>query len=381
MVANELVLLDQMLQQLQRVYPTPLTEDRVFDLFVSEQVLCDYRVSAEDAALGIVRGENDGALGGVYVFLDGRLLSEESDVLKDDFAPGKIASGTSLDLRLVRSDRRASFIESCLDEVGESVRRLLSLAEKDADLAELYGPAVVTRTGMFRTALRKFAARNLQIGISFSYATRGQVDEISSNIKMKAEELEQQLSNVLTGVTARVEFVGAAELWKQASSLGVERKAENRKVLRVSTHHNKLIDRRSDLSVESKKMAVTKRLLVWFLFGAIFGLLPLFAQALKEVLSPAIFHINSILQSGELFIVSAVLSAGALGELLATVSRRVSLVTIVAGFFCLTCFAGNTIAYVTADAAAISEIVAVSLWFFPPTLVASGVCIGVAASR
>jgi hypothetical protein len=73
MIANELLLLAPMLQQLQRDHPTPLTEDRASDLVVSEQVLREYGASAEDATLGIVRGENDGALGSVYVFLDGQL--------------------------------------------------------------------------------------------------------------------------------------------------------------------------------------------------------------------------------------------------------------------------------------------------------------------
>jgi hypothetical protein len=135
----------------------------------------------------------------------------------------------------------------------------------------------------------------------------------------------------------------------------------------------------AEVSVKSRREIVKKRIVVWLLFGAIFGLMPLFALALKEVLSPAGFSIDSILKNGDLFIISAVLSAGALGELLAAGSLSGGLAVILSGFFCLACFAGNTIAYVTAGGATASQIAVVSIWFFPPTLIVSAICVGMAA--
>jgi hypothetical protein len=103
---------------------------------------------------------------------------------------------------------------------------------------------------------------------------------------------------------------------------------------------NDTADSRADASavirVESRRVIAVKRLIVWLLFGAFFGLMPLFAVALKEMLSPGGYHIDSILKNGELFIVCAVLSAGAIGELLAAASRGLSFfVAVVAGFFAL----------------------------------------------
>lgn len=136
----------------------------------------------------------------------------------------------------------------------------------------------------------------------------------------------------------------------------------------------------SDVKVESRRKTTAKRVLVWLLFGAVFGLMPLFAVTIKEEFSPVGFNLDELLKNGDLFIVSAVLAAGAIGELLAAASRGMSFfLSIISGFFCLMTFAGDTIAYVVAGSGSPAEVATASLWFFPVTLLASGLCVGTAA--
>ncbi len=218
-IDNELVLLDQVLLQRQSERSIPLKDDDAFELFACEQVLRDRDLSPEEVALGVVGGGNDGAIDGVYVFLGDTLLSEDSDVFQDGFAPSKVASGTSLSLWLVQAKREMSFSETAIDKVASSTGRLLSLGESDADLAQLYSPAVVAYTGLFRAALQALATRHLQVEIRFSYVTRGRTDEINSKVEIKVRDLERQFREVVTGARGHVEFVGAAELWKRASAV------------------------------------------------------------------------------------------------------------------------------------------------------------------
>jgi hypothetical protein len=139
---------------------------------------------------------------------------------------------------------------------------------------------------------------------------------------------------------------------------------------------------RSNHDSQDPRQRMITRLVVWSLFGVIFGLLPLIALSLKGVLSKDGFHFGEVLGGGELFVVSAVLAAGAMGELFAaTFNTKASLLVIWAGFFCLLCFAGNTMAFMQVGSAPHSAVVDVSAWFFPPTLLASGVCVGTAALR
>lgn len=136
----------------------------------------------------------------------------------------------------------------------------------------------------------------------------------------------------------------------------------------------------TEVKVESRRELATKRILVWLLFAAIFGLMPVFAVAIKEALSPDGFHIAGAVRNGDVFIVSAVLAAGALGELIAAASKGMNFWgAILAGFFTLAAFAGNTVAYVYAGTAPANAVVTASYWVFPLTLLASGICVWTAA--
>lgn len=215
---NELVLLDQVLKQRQDERITPIKDDDAFELFACEQALGERDLSAEEVADGVVGGGNDGGLDGVYVFLGDVLLAEDSDVFQDDFVPGRIAARSRLELWMVQAKRETSFSESAIDKVADSCRRLLSLAEDEADLELLYSTAVVTRTGFFRRALQVLAARHPQVTIRFVYAARGQIDSVNAKVEIKARDLRRQFDEVVSGATGVVDFLGAAELWQRATA-------------------------------------------------------------------------------------------------------------------------------------------------------------------
>jgi hypothetical protein len=136
----------------------------------------------------------------------------------------------------------------------------------------------------------------------------------------------------------------------------------------------------------SKKVTVrrkvTVRMVVWVLFGVICALLPFAAVSLKNVLSATPTTLDELLVGGELYVVSAVLAGGALGELIGAAYRRErSLVVVLAGFGCFATFAGNVMGYMVVGTSNPEMIVSVSEWLFLLTLIASGVSIGRAAAE
>ena len=169
------MLLDQIIDSRQAALPSPLPIGEAFELFGCEQTLRDRDLSPEEIELGVVGGGNDGAIDGVYVFLGDDLVAEDSELFDDDFAVSQVAPKSRLLLWLVQPKHEESFTETAIDLVRDSTRRLLDLGQDEHDLKELYSEAVVSRTSIFRSALRKLAARHPQVEVRFSYVTRGSV--------------------------------------------------------------------------------------------------------------------------------------------------------------------------------------------------------------
>jgi hypothetical protein len=216
---NEQVLLDAVLKDRQDARPAPLPDDKAFELFACEQALRDRELSEDEVAEGVVGGGNDGGMDGVYVFLNDVLLNEDSEVFDEAFQASKLPTGSRLEVRLVQAKRETSFSETAIEKVADSTRRLLRLAEDDTELSRLYGPQIVTRTGFFRTALRKLAARHPQVLIHFVYATKGAVADVNTKVLIKAQDLERQYAEVVPGSSVgKMEFLGAAELWKRSNA-------------------------------------------------------------------------------------------------------------------------------------------------------------------
>jgi hypothetical protein len=159
MSGNELVLVDQAIDEEQRNRDTPLRGDKAFEYFACEQVLRDYELSPEEIEDGVVGAGQDGAIDGIYVFLGSILLTEDSDLLGDDFVPTNYERGLKLSLELVQAKRETSFTETAIDLASSSLGRLLELTQDDSALLRLYSQEVVKRLRMFKTAWQRLSTR------------------------------------------------------------------------------------------------------------------------------------------------------------------------------------------------------------------------------
>jgi len=97
----------------------------------------------------------------------------------------------------------------------------------------------------------------------------------------------------------------------------------------------------------ARRPIIVTRLLAWVVFGVIFGGLPLIADGVRDEFSAGGLDLNLVLVQGGLFIVSAVMAAGAIGELfMAKLPDNEHNFRIIVGGGCLLFCLGNAIAYV-----------------------------------
>lgn len=213
---NDLVLIDQLLDRRRAELPT-WHPDRVFELFACETTLSECNLSDAEMLDGISGGTDDGAIDGVYVFLDDMLLSEDVEQI-DSLATSGGRSTPKLLLWVVQAKVSPGFTERAIDLVSSSLGRLLDLGAPTESLRELYSDSVIARVGVFKTALLRLVGRHPKVEVRFSYVTRGTTADVNKKVLRKANDLESQLSKVTSGAVGKVELLGAAELWERVNT-------------------------------------------------------------------------------------------------------------------------------------------------------------------
>src|ERR1700678_1477011 len=149
MTGKEVVLIDSFIADAQKARDTALPDDVAFELFAAGTVLRDRNLSDEEIEAGRIGGGMDGGLDAVYVFQDGALLDEDSDVFSDEFTAKNVRKSVELDLWLIQAKRETSFTETAFDKVESSLGRLLDLTQTDNQLAVYYSPELIARMRLF----------------------------------------------------------------------------------------------------------------------------------------------------------------------------------------------------------------------------------------
>jgi hypothetical protein len=132
-----------------------------------------------------------------------------------------------------------------------------------------------------------------------------------------------------------------------------------------------------------RSVEIAGRLVFWLVFGVIIGLLPIALLAIKDYMdAPHMISIETILGNGELFVVSAVVCAGAVGELLSVRSGHwfIKLVTVPFAGCCVLCLCGNAAAFALTSGSAEHQAASLSMILFLPSIATSAFCVGRAAA-
>jgi hypothetical protein len=213
MASNEVVLLNAALKERRDQQELDLPEYVTFELFVAEKILRHADLSDEELEAGRVGGGNDAALDGVYTFLGELLLEEDNELFSDEVRASDYAKGQTLTLWLMQAKTANSFTENAVDLLASSLSRLLALAPDEDALQALYSPDILGRIDIFRRAWTKLATRQVKITVHIVYATRGDVGELNSKVRLKGESLVDSVRSLIVGGNVSFDFWGARELW------------------------------------------------------------------------------------------------------------------------------------------------------------------------
>lgn len=175
-----------------------------FEFFAASQVLKNYNMSDDELDNGLTGGGLDGGCDGIYIFLNGDLIS--SDQIENLSAP----KGSSLTLAIVQAKNTFSFKEDAIMKWKTVSENLLSMSNSLDSFKQRYSETTIEAFGMYRDIITKLVRSQLKCTIHYYYVTLS--SELHPNVQQQADELVDIVKKIYPAATVKVSFIGADEL-------------------------------------------------------------------------------------------------------------------------------------------------------------------------
>jgi hypothetical protein len=213
-IKNARLVLDELLKEHRKALPSDIEESEHFELFVSEQVLRQYKLENEEINSGIVAGGNDGQIDSIYLFANGNLL--QGDVAESDLT--EYRKHIVLDLVIIQSKTEDSFTENAIQKMDDTISDTFDLGKPIDGLKNLYNVDLISAIERVRTTRRILSTRFPVLNVEVFYATKGDTDDVGKKQRDRAANLEQRILLASpTETHAHFKFLGARELIQIAS--------------------------------------------------------------------------------------------------------------------------------------------------------------------
>jgi hypothetical protein len=198
--------LAEILKQERKSHAPKMQPDRFFELFVAEQALKTRGLELDQESLkeGNTGGGNDGGIDGFYVFVNRKLLSE--DTLPTEFPDPRI----TIEVVVVQATRSQGFSESALTKFRDFAKQCLRPTADLSHVEGLYHESILEMVRLFRKIYKASITKRPELIVSFFYGTMGY--QVSDNLETLRRLLLDELSQYFLAVVSEVTFLGAPQL-------------------------------------------------------------------------------------------------------------------------------------------------------------------------
>lgn len=204
MANNDQVILKELLNQEQDNFQEPFTESEFFEFYSAIQILKEYELSYDEIKSGIAGESLDGGADSVYVFVNGDLIKEDSDVKE------KYKKNPDIELIIIQSKKENGFGEDALLKLSRLSKNLLDLEFDRNKYTGRYNESVLSSFELFKNTYVSLLGKRPSLKVIFYYSSLG-VD-IHQNVKKQADDLIADVESMLPQSSVSVRFVGAREL-------------------------------------------------------------------------------------------------------------------------------------------------------------------------
>ena len=213
MSKNDQILIDQIIKQEHRNHTDYKTEDSFFEFYSSSQLLRNYDLSYDEIESGICGTSLDGGADSIYLFVNGYLINEDSEI-EDNYKRNAI-----IELVITQSKNEKSFGEDVILKLAKLSKNLLDLDFEPENFKNRYNDTVISKFQLFKNTYLQLITKKPKLQIKYFYASKGV--HVHPNVQSQIDELKLDVSEILTESQVTFNTIGATEL------LEIYRKKEN----------------------------------------------------------------------------------------------------------------------------------------------------------
>jgi AIPR protein len=203
MASNDRIILDEVLKQRQAEVDPSASPSHFFELFSAEQVLKDFDLSYDEIESGLVGDGGDGGIDGIYLFVNGELVQEDTDC-------AHLKKNITLDLYIIQSKTSAGFQETPIERFITVSDDIFDLSKPIVPLSTVLNPALIEVIERFREVYRQLAAKFPTLRVSFFYTCKGA--DPQEGVTRKVEKLKAVVHRFFPSAEFSFSFLGASDL-------------------------------------------------------------------------------------------------------------------------------------------------------------------------
>ncbi len=182
------------------------SEDSFFEFYSAQQILKEFDLTFDELYRGITGSSLDGGCDSLYIFINGELITEDTDI-------DKYKKDIKISFYIIQSKNTNSFSEDPINKWKTICSNLFDFDNSFDTFKSRYSQDILDTFQLFKDSYIKLLRRRPKINIEFKYVSKG--TDIHQNIKQQSEELKKIVSTFFPSpAVVNFDFIGAQELYE-----------------------------------------------------------------------------------------------------------------------------------------------------------------------
>lgn len=200
MSSNDVILLERKIND-SRSETVGLAASLQETYFFAKHSLKEYSPSHDDLLSGIVDGNHDGGLDGIFILVNGNFIRDDSPVS----GMGRDANVT---FRIMQIKNTSGFSEAAVDKLIIHMPELLDYERDEKDLGKRFNNKIIEITRRFLRVISDLSMPNIRFVVEF--ASLKAADKPHPNVVSKSRNLDSTLKAAFSLSESEVNFLDAA---------------------------------------------------------------------------------------------------------------------------------------------------------------------------